>query len=137
MKILDRLTGSSTGAAAGDVPVVRGEASSFQARMKRLSPVRSSSWRQLLRLNRGAQVDPLIGPPTPPPGFSIADPASERNLLRRLLDNQDEQPPTPEASTGWDERKQAVERMLSLLWEQQRAHDEFSARSVSAEAKWR
>lgn len=135
MKILDRLGGGSAGADLRAGAPIRGEALSFQARLKRLAPVKSASWRQLLRLNRQAQVDPWIGPPTAPPGFSIADPASERNLIRRMLDNRND----PSASSsGMDEaRRQAVDRMLSLLWEQQRAHDELSARSVRAAAKWR
>lgn len=135
MKILDRLGGGSAAADLRSNAPAKGEALSFRARMKRLAPVKSASWKQLLRLNRQQQVDPWIGPPTPPPGFSIADPASERNLIRRLLDNRND---APDASEPIDEaRRQSVDRMLSLLWEQQQAHDELSARSVRAAAKWR
>lgn len=141
MKILDRLTGASAGVASSspnEAPA-RVKALSFQSRMRRLSGIRPTSWRQLLRINRGAQVDPLLSPPLSPAGFSATNSASERNIIRRMLDNHasnTESAASGDRSAGQTGRGQSVERMLTLLAEGQREHDNLMARSARAAAKW-
>jgi hypothetical protein len=136
MKILDRLSGGLTGGLRPGGASAAREVS-FRSHLRRLSPLRAASWRQLLRVNREAQVDPLIGPPTPPPGYSASDPVSERNQFRASLDRRMEALRSSDIPPALSGRKPAVERMLALLQQQQRQQDMISAHSARAAAEWK
>jgi hypothetical protein len=136
MKILERLSMGLTlrpqAAPAGET-----RALTFATRLRRMSPLRAASWRQLLRLNRQAQVDPLIAPPVPPPGHSSGDAAAERGFLRAAVDRRLAWVRSGDVPPGLDGRRQVVERMLSLLGEQQSQQDMIAAQSARAGSEWR
>ncbi len=134
MKILDRLSSGLTGRSPA-TPTGETKALSFRSRMRSTSPLRAASWRQLLRINRETQVDPLIGPPTPPPGYTAKDAVEQRSFLRNAIRQRSEDL----RSTGNEPanpRRQAVQRMLDLLSEQQRQQDAIVARSAHASSGW-
>ncbi len=134
MKILDRLSSGLTGS-SGAAPAGRAGELTFRGRTRSSSPVRAASWRQLLRINRESQVDPLIGPPAPPPGYAAQDAVEQRGFLRQAVRQRAE----ALRSTGSEPanpRRQAVQRMLDLLLEQQRQQDAIVARSAHASAGW-
>jgi len=136
MKILDRLAsglsgGAQPGAAGGPREMT------FRSHLRRLSPLRAASWRQLLRINREAQVDPWIGPPAPPAGYGPGDAVSERTAFRNALDKRVAALRAAEVPAALSERKQAVETMLTLLQHQQRQQDMIAAHSARAASGWK
>lgn len=108
---------------------------SFRDRLKKMAPLRVAGWRQLLRLNREAQVDSTLAPPTAPPGYTAPDAQAERAHLRRIVEQRKPEIEQDRASDGLDGRRQAVANMLTLLESQQRAHERIAARGVWAEGQ--
>jgi hypothetical protein len=134
MNALNRLTRVSTGAARAERRAQQ-EGLSFRDRMKKMAPLRVAGWRQLLRLNREAQVDAAFAPPTAPPGYAAPDAAAERAQLRRIVEQRKPELAQSRPADGLDSRRGAVLRMLELLEGQQAEQERIRARGVWAEGQ--
>ena len=134
MKALNGLNPVTSGAARAR-QLAQQEGLSFRDRMKKLAPLRVTGWRQLLRLNREAQVDPSIAPPTAPPGYAASDAAAERAQLRRIVEQRKPELAQAAPANGLDSRRAAVSRMLELLEAQQQGQDRIAARGRWAEGQ--
>lgn len=134
MKALNALNPVTSGAARSR-QLAQQDSLSFRDRMKKLAPLRVAGWRQLLRLNREAQVDPSIAPPTAPAGYAASDAASERAQLRRIVEQRKPDLAQSRPADGLDARRAAVGRMLELLEAQQQGQERIAARGLWAEGQ--
>lgn len=134
MKALNALTRVSSGAARAE-RLAQQDGMSFRDRLKRMTPLRVTGWRQLLRLNREAQVDPMIAPPPAPPGYVAPDAAAESAQLRRIVDERKPELAAARPADGLDARRAAVSQMLDLIEGQQQAQERIRVRGAWAEGQ--